>query len=102
MVTVHAYTGDQRLHDAPHKDLRRARAAALNIVPTSTGAARAVSLVLPQLKGKLDGYAMRVPVPTGSVVDLRASSRVFWSTRRRTSSPPTSSTTPTPRSSTPS
>lgn len=70
MVTVHAYTGDQRIHDAPHKDLRRARAAALNIVPTSTGAARAVSLVLPQLKGKLDGYAMRVPVPTGSVVDL--------------------------------
>lgn len=70
MVTVHAYTGDQRLHDAPHKDLRRARAAALNIVPTSTGAARAVALVLPQLKGKLDGYAMRVPVPTGSVVDL--------------------------------
>ena len=70
MVTVHAYTGDQRLHDAPHKDLRRARAADLNIVPTSTGAARAVSLVLPQLKGKLDGYAMRVPVPTGSVVDL--------------------------------
>lgn len=70
MVTVHAYTGDQRIHDAPHKDLRRARAAALNIVPTSTGAARAVSLVLPQLKGRLDGYAMRVPVPTGSVVDL--------------------------------
>ncbi|MBW3070310.1 MULTISPECIES: type I glyceraldehyde-3-phosphate dehydrogenase [unclassified Actinomyces] len=70
MVTVHAYTGDQRLHDAPHKDLRRARAAALNIVPTSTGAARAVALVLPQLKGKLDGYAMRVPVPTGSVTDL--------------------------------
>ena len=70
MVTVHAYTGDQRLHDAPHKDLRRARAAALNIVPTSTGAAKAVSLVLPQLKGRLDGYAMRVPVPTGSVVDL--------------------------------
>ncbi|WP_067782424.1 type I glyceraldehyde-3-phosphate dehydrogenase [Actinomyces vulturis] len=70
MVTVHAYTGDQRLHDAPHKDLRRARAAALNIVPTSTGAARAVALVLPQLKGKLDGYAMRVPTPTGSVTDL--------------------------------
>ncbi|WP_136193095.1 MULTISPECIES: type I glyceraldehyde-3-phosphate dehydrogenase [Actinomyces] len=70
MVTVHAYTGDQRIHDAPHKDLRRARAAALNIVPTSTGAARAVALVLPQLKGKLDGYAMRVPVPTGSVTDL--------------------------------
>lgn len=70
MVTVHAYTGDQRLLDAPHSDLRRARAAALNIVPTSTGAARAVALVLPQLKGKLDGYAMRVPVPTGSVTDL--------------------------------
>ncbi|WP_416372561.1 type I glyceraldehyde-3-phosphate dehydrogenase, partial [Corynebacterium nuruki] len=70
MTTVHAYTGDQRLHDAPHKDLRRARAAALNIVPTSTGAAKAVSLVLPQLKGKLDGYALRVPVPTGSVTDL--------------------------------
>lgn len=70
MTTVHAYTGDQRLHDAPHKDLRRARAAALNIVPTSTGAAKAVSLVLPQLKGVLDGYALRVPVPTGSVTDL--------------------------------
>lgn len=70
MVTIHAYTGDQRLLDAPHSDLRRARAAALNIVPTSTGAARAVALVLPQLKGKLDGYAMRVPVPTGSVTDL--------------------------------
>ncbi len=70
MTTVHAYTGDQRLLDAPHSDLRRARAAALNIVPTSTGAAKAVSLVLPQLKGKLDGYALRVPVPTGSVTDL--------------------------------
>ncbi|MDR2930109.1 MAG: type I glyceraldehyde-3-phosphate dehydrogenase [Propionibacteriaceae bacterium] len=70
MTTVHAYTGDQRLHDAPHKDLRRARAAALNIVPTSTGAAKAVALVLPQLKGKLDGFALRVPVPTGSVTDL--------------------------------
>ena len=70
MTTIHAYTGDQRLHDAPHKDLRRARAAALNIVPTSTGAAKAVSLVLPQLAGKLDGFAMRVPVPTGSVTDL--------------------------------
>ncbi|WP_130839206.1 type I glyceraldehyde-3-phosphate dehydrogenase [Corynebacterium neomassiliense] len=70
MTTVHAYTGDQRLHDAPHKDLRRARAAALNVVPTSTGAAEAVSLVLPQLKGRLDGYALRVPVPTGSVTDL--------------------------------
>ncbi|OKL50023.1 type I glyceraldehyde-3-phosphate dehydrogenase [Boudabousia marimammalium] len=70
MTTIHAYTGDQRLHDAPHKDLRRARAAAVNIVPTSTGAAKAVSLVLPQLKGKLDGYALRVPVITGSVTDL--------------------------------
>lgn len=70
MTTIHAYTGDQRLHDAPHSDLRRARAAALNIVPTTTGAAKAVSLVLPQLKGKLDGYALRVPTPTGSVTDL--------------------------------
>ena len=70
MTTVHAYTGDQRLHDAPHKDLRRARAAAQNIVPTSTGAAKAVSLVLPELKGKLDGYALRVPVITGSATDL--------------------------------
>ena len=70
MTTVHAYTGAQRLHDAPHRDLRRARAAAINIVPTSTGAAKAVALVLPQLKGKLDGYALRVPVPTGSLTDL--------------------------------
>ncbi|WP_295641998.1 type I glyceraldehyde-3-phosphate dehydrogenase [uncultured Corynebacterium sp.] len=70
MTTVHAYTGDQRLHDAPHKDLRRARAAAVNLVPTSTGAAKAVSLVLPDLKGKLDGYAVRVPVITGSLTDL--------------------------------
>lgn len=70
MTTVHAYTGDQRLHDAPHKDLRRARAAAVNLVPTSTGAAKAVSLVLPELKGKLDGYAVRVPVITGSLTDL--------------------------------
>ncbi|WP_151640604.1 type I glyceraldehyde-3-phosphate dehydrogenase [Corynebacterium sp. 11A] len=70
MTTVHAYTGDQRLHDAPHKDLRRARAAAQNIVPTSTGAAKAVALVLPELKGKLDGYALRVPVITGSATDL--------------------------------
>ena len=70
MTTVHAYTGDQRLHDAPHGDLRRARAAAVNIVPTSTGAARAVALVLPELKGKLDGYALRVPVITGSATDL--------------------------------
>lgn len=70
MVTIHAYTGDQQLLDAPHKDLRRARAAALNIVPTSTGAAKAVALVLPQLAGKMDGYALRVPVPTGSITDL--------------------------------
>jgi glyceraldehyde 3-phosphate dehydrogenase len=70
MTTVHAYTQDQNLQDAPHKDLRRARAAALNIVPTSTGAAKAIGLVLPQLKGKLDGFALRVPVPTGSATDL--------------------------------
>ena len=70
MTTIHAYTQDQNLQDGPHKDLRRARAAALNIVPTTTGAAKAVSLVLPELKGKLDGYALRVPVPTGSATDL--------------------------------
>jgi glyceraldehyde 3-phosphate dehydrogenase len=70
MTTIHAYTQDQNLQDGPHKDLRRARAAALNIVPTSTGAAKAIGLVLPQLKGKLDGYALRVPVPTGSAIDL--------------------------------
>ncbi len=70
MTTIHAYTGDQRLLDAPHRDLRRARAAAINIVPTSTGAAKAVALVLPNLEGKMDGYALRVPVPTGSVTDL--------------------------------
>ncbi len=70
MTTIHAYTGDQNLQDGPHKDLRRARAAAQNIVPTSTGAAKAVSLVLPELKGKLDGYALRVPVITGSATDL--------------------------------
>ena len=70
MTTIHAYTGDQNLQDGPHKDLRRARAAAQNIVPTSTGAAKAVSLVLPELKGKLDGFAMRVPVITGSATDL--------------------------------
>ena len=70
MTTIHAYTGDQNLQDGPHRDLRRARAAAINIVPTSTGAAKAVALVLPQLKGKLDGYAVRVPVPTGSATDL--------------------------------
>jgi glyceraldehyde 3-phosphate dehydrogenase len=70
MTTVHAYTQDQNLQDGPHKDLRRARAAALNIVPTSTGAAKAIGLVLPELKGKLDGFALRVPIPTGSCTDL--------------------------------
>ncbi len=70
MTTIHAYTQDQNLQDAPHKDLRRARAAALNIVPTSTGAAKAIGLVLPELKGKLDGFALRVPTPTGSATDL--------------------------------
>jgi glyceraldehyde 3-phosphate dehydrogenase len=70
MTTIHAYTQDQNLQDGPHKDLRRARAAAINIVPTSTGAAKAIGLVLPELKGRLDGYALRVPVPTGSATDL--------------------------------
>lgn len=70
MTTVHAYTGDQRLQDAPHRDLRRARAAAMSIIPTTTGAAKAVGLVLPQLKGKLDGYALRVPTITGSATDV--------------------------------
>jgi len=70
MTTIHAYTADQNLQDGPHKDLRRARAAAVNIVPTSTGAAKAIGLVLPELNGKLDGYSLRVPVPTGSITDL--------------------------------
>lgn len=70
MTTVHAYTADQNLQDGPHSDLRRARAAAINIVPSSTGAAKAIGLVMPELKGKLDGYALRVPVPTGSITDL--------------------------------
>jgi len=70
MTTIHAYTNDQVILDAPHKDLRRARAGALNIIPTTTGAARAIGIVMPELKGKLDGYAMRVPVPTGSATDL--------------------------------
>ena len=70
MSTIHAYTGDQRLQDAPHSDLRRARAAALNMIPTKTGAAQAVALVLPELKGKFDGLAVRVPTPTGSLTDL--------------------------------
>jgi glyceraldehyde 3-phosphate dehydrogenase len=72
MTTIHAYTADQRLHDAPHSDLRRARAAALNLVPASTGAAKAIGLVIPELQGKLHGFAVRAPVPTGSVVDLTA------------------------------
>jgi glyceraldehyde 3-phosphate dehydrogenase len=79
MTTIHAYTQDQNLQDAPHKDLRRARAAALNMVPTTTGAAKAVALVLPELKGKLDGYAMRIPTPTGSATDL-----TFEATRETT------------------
>ena len=74
MTTVHAYTADQNLQDGPHSDLRRARAAALNIVPTSTGAAKAIGLVLPELKGKLDGFALRVPTPTGSITDLTVES----------------------------
>ena len=87
MTTVHAYTADQNLQDGPHSDLRRARAAALNIIPTSTGAAKALGLVIPELVGKLDGYALRVPVPTGSITDLTvdgldARSRSRRSTRR--------------------
>ncbi|MBV8563407.1 MAG: aldehyde dehydrogenase, partial [Actinobacteria bacterium] len=70
MTTIHAYTNDQRTLDLPHKDLRRARAAAINLIPTSTGAARAIGVVLPDLKGKVDGMSMRAPVPTGSIVDL--------------------------------
>jgi glyceraldehyde 3-phosphate dehydrogenase len=72
MTTIHAYTNDQQVLDLPHKDLRRARAAAINLIPTSTGAARAIGLVLPDLKGKVDGMSMRAPVPTGSIVDLVA------------------------------
>ena len=123
MTTIHAYTADQRLQDMPHKDLRRARAAAINLIPASTGAAKAVGLVLPELKGKLHGFAIRAPVPTGSVVDLtfeadardhasRRSTRALQGRRRRRpeghprstprtrSSPRTSSRTRTPRSST--
>jgi glyceraldehyde 3-phosphate dehydrogenase len=70
MTTIHAYTNDQRTLDLPHEDLRRARAAAINLIPTSTGAARAIGVVLPELKGKVDGMSMRAPVPTGSIVDL--------------------------------
>src|SRR3712207_9423117 len=75
MVTVHSYTNDQQILDLPHKDLRRARAAAVNIIPTTTGAAKATGLVLEHLKGKLDGISMRVPVPDGSVTDLVAQVR---------------------------
>ncbi|AYY12919.1 type I glyceraldehyde-3-phosphate dehydrogenase [Actinobacteria bacterium YIM 96077] len=75
MTTIHAYTADQNLQDGPHKDLRRARAAAINMVPTSTGAAKAIGLVLPELKGKLDGFAVRIPTPTGSATDLTADLR---------------------------
>jgi glyceraldehyde 3-phosphate dehydrogenase len=72
MTTIHAYTNDQRILDLPHSDLRRARSAAINLIPTSTGAARAIGLVIPELKGKVDGVAIRAPVPDGSVVDLTA------------------------------
>ena len=72
MTTIHAYTNDQVILDFPHKDLRRARAAAMNIIPTTTGAAKAIALAIPELKGKLDGFALRVPVPTGSATDLTA------------------------------
>lgn len=75
MTTVHAYTSDQNLQDGPHRDFRRSRAAAINIVPTSTGAAKAIGLVIPELAGKLDGYALRVPVPTGSIIDLTIETR---------------------------
>ena len=119
MTTIHAYTADQNLQDDIHKDLRRARAAALNIVPTSTGAAKAIGLVLPELKGKLDGYALRVPVPTGSATDLTFEAGretiveevnaaveggrrrpATCATPRTRSSPPTSSPTRRPASST--
>jgi glyceraldehyde 3-phosphate dehydrogenase len=72
MTTIHSYTNDQRILDLPHKDLRRARAAALSMIPTTTGAAKAIGLVMPELKGRIDGYAMRVPTPNVSVVDLTA------------------------------
>ena len=81
MTTIHAYTADQNLLDAPHKDLRRARAAALNLVPTSTGAAKALGLVIPELAGKLNGYAVRVPTPTGSIVDWTGSTLVAGPSR---------------------
>ena len=121
MTTVHAYTGDQQLLDGPHKDYRRARAAAANLIPTSTGAAKAIGLVVPALAGKLQGFAVRVPLPTGSLVDLtvemermtsveevnallesaptRASSPASSATARSRSSRPTSSSRRTRRSS---
>ena len=84
MTTIHAYTADQNLQDAPHKDLRRARAAAINLVPPSTGAAKAIGLVIPELQGKLHGFAVRAPVPTGSVVDLTVEARARRPSRRST------------------
>ena len=92
MTTIHAYTADQRLQDAPHKDLRRARAAAINLVPASTGAAKAIGLVIPELNGKLNGFAIRAPVPTGSVVDLTFEARAR---RARTRSRRSSAARPT-------
>ena len=76
MTTIHAYTADQNLLDEPHKDLRRARAAAINLIPTSTGAAKAIGLVIPELDGRLNGLAVRVPMPTGSIVDLTVESEL--------------------------
>ena len=124
MTTIHAYTADQRLQDMPHKDLRRARAAAVSLIPATTGAAKAIGLVIPELNGKLNGFAVRAPVPTGSVVDLTIEAerettkeeinaalkaaategplRATSSTPRIRSCPPTSSATPRRRSSTPS
>ena len=84
MTTIHAYTADQRLQDMPHKDLRRARAAAVNLIPTSTGAAKAIGLVIPELNGKLHGFAVRAPVPTGSVVDLTVEAQRETTSRRST------------------
>ena len=75
MTTIHAYTNDQVMLDFPHKDLRRARAAAINLIPTSTGAAKAIGVVMPELKGKVDGISVRAPVPTGSITDLVVRSR---------------------------
>ena len=87
MTTIHAYTADQRLQDAPHKDLRRARAAAINLVPASTGAAKAIGLVIPELNGKLHGFAVRAPVPTGSVVDLTFEAGARDDASRRSTTP---------------